>query len=272
MACRVTVVRFSRVPHQSVVSAIGDRIATITLNRPDKLNALNRVTITELGEAVAAARTDPAVGAIILTGAGRAFAAGADISELRALSAVNATELSARGQAVFRAIETSPKPVIAAVNGFAFGGGCELAMACHIRIAAAEGARFAQPEVKLGLIPGYGGTQRLPRLVGAGRALHLLLTGETIHAEEAFTIGLVTRVVPDGELHTAARNLAKHILSNGPLAIALTIDAVHRGQGMSIEDGLTLESAYFGTLAASADAAEGTSAFLEKRAATFAGR
>jgi enoyl-CoA hydratase len=260
------------VPRQSVISAIGERIATITLNRPDKLNALNRVTITELGEAMVEARADPSVGAIILTGAGRAFAAGADISELHGLSAVEAQELSGRGQTVFRLIETSPKPVIAAVNGFALGGGCELTLACHIRIAGADGARFGQPEVKLGLLPGYGGTQRLPRLVGAGRAMHLLLTGETVRADEALRIGLVTQVVPDAELQSAARKLAEAILANGPLALALTIDAVHRGMGMSLENGLTLETAYFGTLAASADASEGTKAFLEKRPAHFAGR
>jgi enoyl-CoA hydratase len=259
------------VPHQSIVSTIGDRIATITLNRPDKLNALNRVTITELGTAIAEARTDPTVGGIILTGAGRAFAAGADISEIKGLSAIEAQATSERGQLVFRSIETSPKPVIAAVNGFSLGGGCELAMACHIRIAS-ESAKFGQPEVKLGLAPGYGGTQRLPRLVGAGRALHLLLTGETIDAAEALRIGLVTRVVPNEELQSVARTLMTQILANGPLALALTIDAVHRGLGMSLETGLTLESSYFGVLAASADAVEGTGAFLEKRAAKFVGR
>jgi enoyl-CoA hydratase len=259
------------VPHQSVVSAVGERIATITLNRPDKLNALNHVTITELGDAIAEARADPTVGGIILTGAGRAFAAGADISEIRNLEAIEAQTLSEHGQRVFRSIETSPKPVIAAVNGFALGGGCELAMACHIRIAA-EGAKFAQPEVKLGLAPGYGGTQRLPRIVGAGRAMHLLLTGETIDSAEALRIGLVTRVVPTEEVMSAARAVMAQILANGPLALALTIDAVHRGLGLSLEAGLTLESAYFGVLAASRDAAEGTGAFLEKRAPRFAGR
>ncbi len=258
-------------PHQSVVSTIGDRIATITLNRPDKLNALNHVTISELGTAIAEARADPLVGGIILTGAGRAFAAGADISEIKGLSAIEAQATSEFGQRVFRSIETSSKPVIAAVNGFALGGGCELAMACHIRIAA-ESAKFGQPEVKLGLAPGYGGTQRLPRLVGEGRALHLLLTGDTIDAAEALRIGLATRVVPAEELQTAARALMTQILANGPLALALTIDAVHRGFGMSLETGLTLESSYFGVLAASADAVEGTGAFLEKRQAHFVGK
>ena len=258
-------------PHQSVVSQIGERIATITLNRPDKLNALNRITITELGAAIAEARTDPTVGGIILTGAGRAFAAGADISEIRGLSAIEAQATSEFGQRVFRSIETSPKPVIAAVNGFALGGGCELAMACHIRIAS-ESAKFGQPEVKLGLAPGYGGTQRLPRLVGAGRAMHLLLTGETIDAAEALRIGLVTRVVPTEELQSAARAVMAQILANGPLALALTSDAVHRGLGMSLDTGLVMESAYFGVLAASADAVEGTGAFLEKRAPRFVGK
>ncbi len=264
-------VRFFGVPHQSVLSTVAERIATITLNRPDKLNALNHVTISELGTAIAEARADPLVGGIILTGAGRGFAAGADISELKGLTAVEAQATSERGQRVFRAFETSPKPVIAAVNGFALGGGCELCMACHIRIAA-EAAKFGQPEVKLGLVPGYGGTQRLPRLVGAGRALHLLLTGETIDAAEALRIGLVTRVVPGESLEATARDVMKQILANGPLALGLSIDAVHRGLGMALDDGLTLESSYFGTLAASADAAEGTGAFLEKRAPRFAGR
>jgi enoyl-CoA hydratase len=259
------------VPHQSVVSEVGERIATITLNRPDKLNALNRITITELGAAVAEARADPTVGGIILTGAGRAFAAGADISEIRGLPAIEAQAMSERGQLVFRSIETSPKPVIAAVNGFALGGGCELAMACHIRVAA-EAAKFGQPEVKLGLAPGYGGTQRLPRLVGVGRAMHLLLTGETIDAAEAMRIGLVTKVVPTEEVVTTARAIMRQILANGPLALALSIDAVIRGFGLGIDAGLTLESAYFGVLAASSDAAEGTGAFLEKRAPRFAGR
>jgi enoyl-CoA hydratase len=259
------------VPHQSVVSQIGERIATITLNRPDKLNALNHITIAELGAAIAEARTDPTVGGIILTGAGRAFAAGADISEIRGLTAIEAQATSERGQLVFRSIETSPKPVIAAVNGFALGGGCELAMACHVRIAG-EAAKFAQPEVKLGLAAGYGGTQRLPRLVGAGRAMHLLLTGETIDAAEAFRIGLVTRVVPNDELQSTARALMTQILANGPLALALSIDAVHRGLGMSLDAGLVLESAYFGVLASSADGIEGTGAFLEKRAPKFTGK
>jgi len=264
-------IRFSLVPHQSVVSQVGERIATITLNRPDKLNALNHITISELGTAIAEARADPTVGGIILTGAGRAFAAGADIGEIKGLSAIEAQATSEFGQRVFRSIETSPKPVIAAVNGFALGGGCELAMACHIRIAA-ETAKFGQPEVKLGLAAGYGGTQRLPRLVGAGRAMHLLLTGETIDAAEALRIGLVTRVVPAEEVQSAARAVMAQILANGPLALALTIDAVHRGLGMSLDSALVLESAYFGVLAASTDAAEGTGAFLEKRAPRFVGK
>jgi len=259
------------VPHQSVVSQVGERIATITLNRPDKLNALNHVTLTELGAAMAEARADPTVGGIILTGAGRAFAAGADISEIKGLSAIEAQATSEFGQRVFRSIETSPKPVIAAVNGFALGGGCELAMSCHIRIAG-ESAKFGQPEVKLGLAPGYGGTQRLPRLVGAGRALHLLLTGETIDSAEAMRIGLVTRVVPNDELQHVARTVMTQILANGPLALALTIDLVHRGLGMSLDTALAMETAYFGGLAASKDGVEGTSAFLEKRAPEFVGK
>jgi len=250
---------------------VADRVATITVNRPDKLNALNNATIGELGQAIEEARARDDVAGVILTGAGRAFIAGADISELSSQSAAGAKNLAQRGQAIFRRFETSPKPTIAAVNGFALGGGCELAMACHLRLAS-EHAKFGQPEVKLGLVPGYGGTQRLPRLVGQGRALQLLLTGEMIDAQEAFRIGLVNRVVPAGELLAAARTMLAQMLANAPLATALCIEAVDRGSAMSLDDALALEATQFGLLASTADMAEGTRAFLEKRPPRFSGK
>jgi enoyl-CoA hydratase len=257
-------------PYETLVLTTVDRVATLTVNRPDKLNALNDRVISELGEAIDALRADPSVGGIILTGAGRAFVAGADISQLAQHGAISAKALSEAGQRVFRRFETSPKPVIAAVNGFALGGGCELAMACHIRIAS-DAAKFGQPEVKLGLIPGYGGTQRLARLVGKGRALQLLLTGEMIDANEAFRIGLVNRVVPAGDLIAAATTMIQVILANAPLALAQCIEVVNRGDGASLDDALALEATAFGLLAATSDKQEGTRAFLEKRSASFTG-
>ena len=258
--------------YQFLEFQVADRIATITVNRPDKLNALNDATMTELGRAIDQARADSAVGGIILTGAGRAFVAGADIAELRAKAPTDVYALARRGQEVFRRFETSPKPVIAAVNGFALGGGCELAMACHIRIAS-ESAKFGQPEVKLGITPGYGGTQRLTRLIGRGRALQLLLTGEMIDAAEAFRLGLVNRVVPTGDAAVeAARAMLGQMLVNGPLALAQCIETVNRGAEISLEEALALEAAAFGMLAATDDMREGTSAFLEKRPAAFAGK
>jgi enoyl-CoA hydratase len=250
---------------------VADRIATITVNRPDKLNALNDATMAELGQAIEQVRTDRSVAGIVVTGAGRAFIAGADISELKAKSAAEIYALARRGQEVFRRFETSPKPVIAAINGFALGGGCELAMACHVRIAA-ESAKFGQPEVKLGITPGYGGTQRLTRLVGRGRALQLLLTGEMIDANEAYRIGLVNRVVPTGEQAVeAARAMIGQMLANGPLALAQCIEVVNRGADISIEEAMALEAAAFAMLASTEDMREGTSAFLEKRAPAFRG-
>ena len=250
---------------------VADRIATITVNRPDKLNALNSGTIAELGAAIDDARVRQDVGGVILTGAGRAFIAGADIGELQGQSPFVAKGRSRAGQEVFRRFEMCPKPVIAAVNGFALGGGCELAMACHVRIAS-EHAKFGQPEVKLGILPGYGGTQRLPRLVGKGRALQLLMTGEMIDAEEALRIGLVNRVVHAAELIGAAQIMLKQIMQNAPLAVALSIEAVDRGLGMTLDEGLILEANHFGLLAATDDMKEGMSAFLEKRAPGFNGR
>jgi enoyl-CoA hydratase len=258
-------------PYSHVELSVVDRVATLTVNRPDKLNALNAATIGELGEAIDEIRSRDDIGGAILTGAGRAFIAGADISELASQSSMQAKQRALRGQQIFRRFETSPKPVIAAVNGFALGGGCELAMACHLRIAS-EGAKFGQPEVKLGICPGYGGTQRLPRLVGMGRALQLLMTGEMIDAAEAYRIGLANRVVPAGELLATADAMLRQMLANGPLALSSCIEAVVRGTETSLEDGLNLEATPFAWLAGSQHMAEGTNAFRAKRAPAFAGR
>jgi enoyl-CoA hydratase len=257
-------------PYHHVAFEVAERIATITVSRPEKLNALNDATIEELGAAVGEARAREDVGAVLLTGAGRAFVAGADIRELLDQTPGDAQTRAVTGQAVFRQFETSPKPTLAAVNGFALGGGCELAMACHMRIAS-DAAKFGQPEVKLGITPGYGGTQRLPRLVGRGRALQLLLTGDVIDAQEALRIGLVNAVAPAAELIAVARRVLQTILAQGPTAVSLCIDAVDRGFDMPLESALALEASYFGLCAATADMREGMSAFLEKRAAKFTG-
>jgi enoyl-CoA hydratase len=250
---------------------VTDRVATVTINRPDKLNALNDAVIAELGRAAEEIRARPDVAGAILTGAGtKAFVAGADIAELRTQGPFEAKARALRGQEAFRTFETSPKPVIAAVNGFALGGGCELAMACHVRVAS-QTAKFGQPEVKLGITPGYGGTQRLPRLVGKGRALELILTGRMVGAEEALQIGLVSRVVPAADLLAETGKLLRGILAMGPLAVALALEAVDRGLEMSLEEGLQLEANHFGLAAASADMREGMAAFLEKREPTFGG-
>jgi enoyl-CoA hydratase len=250
---------------------LGEGIARVTINRPDKLNALNATVIEELGDAVTRIETDAAVRGVILTGAGqKAFVAGADISELANQGPVEGKARSLRGQQVFRRLESCGKPVIAAVNGFALGGGCELAMACHIRIAA-EHAKFGQPEVKLGIGPGYGGTARLPRLVGRGRALELLLTGGMIDAPEAYRIGLVNRVVPGDRLIGETEVMLRAILENGPLAIRACLEAVDAGLEMRIDQALLLEANLFGLLSATADMKEGTKAFLEKRKPAFKG-
>lgn len=241
----------------------------LTVNRPDKLNALNRATMSELDAAVAEAEADDTVHALVITGAGdKAFVAGADISELRTLGAVEAKEFALRGQAVFNRIERLAKPAVAAVNGFALGGGCELAMACHIRVASSN-AVFGQPEVKLGLIPGYAGTQRLPRLVGRGRALEILLTGRNVAADEAARIGLANAVVEPGELVAEVGKILQKILGNGPLAISHCITAVNHGLEMGFDDACLLEATLFGVGAASDEMAEGTTAFLEKRKPVF---
>ena len=257
--------------YQLLTFDVADRIATITVNRPDKLNALNDAVMKELGAAIDEAIARDDVGGVLLTGAGRAFVAGADISEMVDEPALAMKARAERGQRTFRRFETSPKPTVAAVNGFALGGGCELAMACHIRIAS-ESAKFGQPEVKLGIVPGYGGTQRLPRLVGKGRALQLLMTGEMIDAAEAYRIGLVNRVVAGADLMSSARSMLGTIIAQGPLAVALCIDAVDRGLEIPLDDAMALEASYFGMLAASVDKAEGMRAFLEKRGPAFTGR
>ena len=258
--------------YEFITYSVDERIATITVNRPDKLNALNNATMRELGEAIDEARNDESVGGVIVTGSGRAFVAGADIAELQAKKPREALALARKGQEIFGRFESAPMPVIAAVNGFALGGGCELALCCHIRIAS-ETAKFGQPEVKLGTIPGYGGTQRLARLVGRGRALQLLMTGEIIDAAEAFRIGLVNRVVPASEsVVDAARTMLKQMLANGPLALMECIDAVNKGADMDLESALSLEAEKFGQLAKSSDMEEGTAAFLEKRPPVFRGK
>jgi enoyl-CoA hydratase len=247
-------------------------VVVVAVNRPEKLNALNRDTMGELADAFTQVRDDAAIRGLIVTGAGeKAFVAGADINELAAVSPVEAQALALRGQAIFRALETMPKPTLAAVNGFALGGGLELAMSCAIRVAAPN-ARFGQPEVKLGIIPGYGGTQRLPRLVGRGRALEMLISGETIDAAEAYRIGLVNYITPAGELLSFSRAWLHKVLANGPRAIALTLEAVDIGLDCGLDQGLQFEAAAFGLSAATEDRREGTRAFLEKRKPAFAGR
>ena len=248
-----------------------DGIATLTVNRPEKLNALNETVITELGLAIDSAASDREVRGVILTGQGKAFVAGADISDLLAQGPLAAKERSLKGQAVFRHFEALRKPVVAAVNGFCLGGGCELAMACHFRLAS-ENARFGQPEVKLGIGPGYGVTLLLPRLVGRGRALELLLSGETIDAQEAWRIGLVNRVVAAEALLTEATSLLRKILAQGPLAVAAVLEAVDAGAEMSSDEALLLEANHFGLLSSTHDMHEGMRAFLEKRAPKFEGK
>jgi enoyl-CoA hydratase len=258
--------------YENLTVASRDGIAVVTVNRPDKLNALNARTVEELDAAFSSLGADPGVSGVILTGAGeKAFVAGADIAELRALGPREAHEVAGRGQRVFARIERLPKPVIAAVNGFALGGGCELALACHLRVAS-ENARLGTPEVKLGLMCGYGGTQRLPRLVGRGRALEILLTGEMVDAAEALRIGLVNRVVPKDKLLAEAEGLLKKMLANGPVAVRYTLEAVASGLEMPLEEGQNLEAALFGVLCTTEDMKEGTSAFLEKRPAQFKGK
>ncbi len=246
-----------------------DGVLWVTVNRPDKLNALNRATIGELDRAIAAAAADDGVMAVVLTGAGdKAFVAGADIAELNPLGPDEAKEFGLAGQAVFSRVERMTKPVVAAVNGYALGGGCELAMACHLRVASSN-AVFGQPEVKLGLIPGYGGTQRLPRLVGRGRALELLVTGRNVKADEAERIGLVNRVCEPEALTQTVNELLSAILANGPGAVGHCFEAVNHGLDMPFDAACLLEATLFGLCAASDEMREGTAAFLEKRKPRF---
>jgi len=249
-----------------------DAIVRITVNRPQALNVLNAATMDELRASLTAAKDDPSVRVLLLTGAGeKAFVAGADINELATQDAVGGKEYTHRGQAVIDLVETLGKPVIACVNGYALGGGCELAMACTLRLAS-DNARFAQPEVKLGLIPGYGGTQRLPRLIGKGMALQQLLTGDMITAAEAHRIGLVNEVMPLAELLPRGEALARKIAANAPLAVRYVMEAVQRGMEMSQPEGLYVEAALFGLCCTTEDMKEGTRAFLEKRPPKFQGK
>ena len=258
-------------PFTTLLFDLADGIARVTVNRPDKLNALNATVIAELDEAVDRVRSETAIQAVLLTGAGtKAFVAGADIGEIGGQGAVEGQARALTGQRMMRRLEQCGKPVVAAVNGFALGGGCELAMACHIRIAS-ESARFGQPEAKLGIGPGYGGTVRLPRLVGRGRALELLLTGAMIDAQEAWRIGLVNRVVAADQLLAESRRLLGTILENGPLAVRACLDLVDAGLDLGTDEALRLEASWFGLLSSTADMREGTRAFLEKRKAVFTG-
>ncbi len=257
---------------ESVLYEVRDGVAVITVNRPKKLNALNAPTISELMEAFFIARDDDAVGAVVLTGAGeKAFVAGADIGELAGQTPIDGRRVARRGQMVFELIENLGKATVAAINGYALGGGLELAMAATMRVAA-KGARVGLPESTLGLIPGYGGTQRLPRLVGRGRALQMILTGEPIDADEAYRIGLVNEVFAPAELLDGAIALAKKTTRVGPLAVRYGIEAVSRGSETSLEEGLRIEADLFAILCASEDMREGTTAFLEKRKAEFKGK
>src|SRR5712675_1415029 len=247
-------------------------IAYVAVNRPKVLNALNMATMEELGLAFTDIKDDASIRVAILTGAGeKAFIAGADIGELAKHDAVSGKEYTHRGQSVLNLIENLGKPVIACINGFALGGGCEIAMACTMRLAS-ENAKFGQPEVKLGIIPGYGGTQRLPRLVGKGRALQLILTGDLIDAHEAYRIGLVNEVVPAADLISRCEAILKQIDANAPLAIQYAIDAVNEGVNTDLSSGLKLEAKYFTLAAGTDDRKEGTSAFVQKRAPQFQGK
>ena len=247
-------------------------IAVIFIDRQDKLNALNAEVVAELGQVFESLREDDSVRGVIVTGAGeKAFVAGADIGELAKMDSISGVRVSRDGQDVFMAIERFPKPVLAAVGGFALGGGCELALACHLRIAS-ENARFGQPEVGLGIIPGYGGTIRLSRLVGLGRAIELTLTGEMVGAERAEQIGLVSAVVPRESLLSDAKEFMRRITKNGPIAVRMALESIYRALDTATPDALAFESSLFGLLASTEDMKEGMAAFMEKRKADFKGR
>ncbi len=258
--------------YQNLLFEIKDRIAYITLNRPDKLNALNWQTMQELQAALNSVKEDSNVGGVILTGAGpKAFAAGADIGELAQQTPVSAKEFSLNSQEILRFIERFPKPIIAAVNGFCLGGGSELALACHMRVAS-DKAKFGQPEVNLGIMCGNGGSQRLPRLIGKGRAIELLITGNKIDANEAYRLGWVNYVVPPEQLLPKCEEILQTVFKQGPVAVKLTLEAVVHGMEMTLEEGAQLESNLFGMLFSTEDMKEGTKAFLEKRPANFQGK
>ncbi len=257
---------------KNLIIEIEDRIALLTLNQPEVLNALNQRTLEELEEAFLKRLAQDDVGAVIVTGAGdKAFAAGADIKELAALDPLEARVASRQGHRILEVIEGFSRPVIAAINGFCLGGGCELALACHIRIAA-ESAQIGLPEVKLGLIPGYGGTQRLPRLVGKGKAMEMVLSGESVGAQEAQRIGLVNQVVSLEDLIPRCRELATRILANGPLAVRYCIEAINSGLEMPLQEATRLEASLFSLCCATQDMKEGTRAFIEKKKPQFKGR
>ena len=258
--------------YENILLEKKNAIAYVTVNRPKVLNALNVATMAELGAAFQEIKSDASIRVAILTGAGeKAFVAGADIGELAKLDADSGKEFARRGQAVFDLIENLGKPVIACINGFALGGGCELALACTMRLAS-ENAKLGQPEVKLGMIPGYGGTQRLARLVGKGRAMQMVLSGETITAQEAHRMGLVNEVTAAAELVPRAEAIAAKIIANAPLAVRYAMEAVNQGMEMTLAEGLKLEADLFGACCSTEDQKEGTAAFLEKRAAQFKGK
>ena len=258
--------------YENLLVDVSERIATVTVNRPKSLNALNPATVRELGAAMESLSARPDVGAVLITGAGeKAFIAGADLSVMKGFTTLEALDFSLLGQRVLGFIEAMAQPVIGAINGFALGGGCEVAMACDLLIAA-DTARFGQPEVSLGIIPGYGGTQRLPRLVGRNLAKELVLTGEMISAQRAYEIGLVNKVVPAAELMGAAREIAKKILSRGPVAVRTAKMAMNRGLDLDLANACALESSLFAAGFSTADREEGIAAFLEKRKANFTGK
>jgi enoyl-CoA hydratase len=260
------------VAYENILREDRDGIAFVTVNRPDKLNALNDATIGELQHCFEALSDDERARAVILTGAGsKAFVAGADIGELARQTPLQARPLAMRGQKLMNTVESCPKPVVAAVNGFAFGGGCELALACHMRTAS-ENAVLGLPEVTLGIIPGYGGTQRLPRIVGKGRALEMILTAARVDAQAALHIGLVNKVYPQQDLLAETEKLVRKVMGYGPVAVRFALDAVNHGSEMPLQDGLNYEATFFGLLASTEDLKEGMAAILEKRPAKFQGR
>jgi enoyl-CoA hydratase len=257
--------------YKNLTVEIDDKILIVAIDRPKAMNALNRETLGELQSLVWKYWDDTNIGCVIITGAGKAFVAGADITELKDLDITGGQATAARGQRLMNSIQRFPRPVIAAVNGFALGGGCELAMACDIRFAS-EKAKFGQPEINLGIIPGYGGTQRLPRLVGRGKAMHLILSGAIIGAQEAHRIGLVDEVFPPDELMDKAKELARLICSKAPIAVSLAKEVVNYGIEAPLGVGCDLEKAHFGAVCGSQDKLEGMTAFLEKRSPNFKGK